>query len=280
MKEDRRRGAPQGRPASQGRPAPKGRPAPEQVEEVEGQLEGRNALQEALRSGRTIDKVFIADGEIDRGLQRLAAEAKEAGAVVVPVDRRKLDAMSTTHSHQGVIALAAAREYFTIDDILQEAADRGETPLIIICDELSDPHNLGAILRSGECAGAHGVIIPKRRSVGLTAVVAKASAGAVEYMKVARVTNINAAMEELKQKGVWIFGTAAEGSVPMYQTDLTGPTAIVIGSEGDGMSRLVRQNCDVTVHIPMKGKITSLNASAAASILLYEAVRQRLHKEG
>ena len=163
---------------------------------------------------------------------------------------------------------------------MQEAADRGETPLIVICDELSDPHNLGAILRSAECAGAHGIIIPKRRSVGLTAVVAKASAGAVEYMKVARVTNINAAMEELKEKGVWIFGTAAEGSVPMYQADLTGPTAIVIGSEGDGMSRLVRQNCDVTVHIPMKGRITSLNASAAASILLYEAVRQRLSKEG
>ena len=250
------------------------------VEEVEGQLEGRNALTEALKSGRTIDKVFIASGETDRGLQRLAAQAKEAGAVVVPVDRRKLDAMSTTHSHQGVIALAAAREYFTIDDILQEAADRGENALIVICDELSDPHNLGAILRSAECAGAHGVIIPKRRSVGLTAVVAKASAGAVEYMKVARVTNINAAMDELKQKGVWIFGTAAEGSVPMYKADLTGPTAIVIGSEGDGMSRLVQKNCDVTVHIPMKGNITSLNASAAASILLYEAVRQRLGKEG
>ena len=256
------------------------RERPVQVEEVEGQLEGRNALTEALKSGRTIDKVFIASGETDRGLQRLAAQAKEAGAVVVPVDRRKLDAMSATHSHQGVIALAAAREYSTIDDILQEAADRGEPPLIIICDELSDPHNLGAILRSGECAGAHGVIIPKRRSVGLTAVVAKTSAGAVEYMKVARVTNINAAMEELKEKGVWIFGTAAEGSVPMYKADLTGPTAIVIGSEGDGMSRLVQKNCDVTVHIPMKGRITSLNASAAASILLYEAVRQRLQKEG
>ena len=249
-------------------------------EEAEGQLEGRNALTEALRSGRTIDKVFIAAGETDRALQRLAAQAKEAGAVVVPVDRRKLDAMSTTRAHQGVIAMAAAREYCTIDDILQVAADRGEAPLLIICDELSDPHNLGAILRSGECAGAHGVIIPKRRSVGLTAVVAKASAGAVEYMKVARVTNINAAMEELKQKGVWIFGTAAEGSIPMYQADLTGPTAIVIGSEGDGMSRLVRQNCDVTVHIPMRGNISSLNASAAASILLYEAVRQRLSKEG
>ena len=249
--------------------------APMVAEEVEGQLEGRNALAEALRSGRTIDKVFIASGDIDKGLQRLAADAKAAGAVIVPVDRRKLDAMSVTHAHQGVIALAAAREYFTIDDILQEAADRGETPLIVICDELTDPHNLGAILRSAECAGAHGIIIPKRRSVGLTAVVAKASAGAVEYMKVARVTNINAAMEELKQKGVWIFGTAAEGSIPMYKADLTGPTAIVIGSEGDGMSRLVQKNCDVTVHIPMKGHISSLNASAAASILLYEAVRQR-----
>ena len=243
--------------------------------ENEGQIEGRNALTEALRSGRTIDKVFIAAGETDRGLQRLAADAKEAGAVVVPVDRRKLDAMSQSHSHQGVIALVAAREYFTLEDILQEAADRGEAPLIVICDELSDPHNLGAILRTAECAGAHGVVIPKRRSVGLTAVVAKASAGAVEYMKVARVTNITAAIEELKKQGVWVFGTAAEGSIPMYQADLKGPTAIVIGSEGDGMSRLVRQNCDVTVHIPMKGRITSLNASNAASILLYEAVRQR-----
>ena len=248
------------------------------AEETEGQLEGRNALTEALRSGRTIDKVFIATGDTDKALQRLAAQAKEAGAVVVPVARRKLDAMSTTRSHQGVIALAAAREYCSVDDILQEAADRGEAPLIVICDELSDPHNLGAILRSAECAGAHGVIIPKRRSVGLTAVVAKASAGAVEYMKVARVTNINATIEELKQKGVWIFGTAAEGSIPMYQADLKGPAAVIIGSEGDGMSRLVRQNCDVIVHIPMKGRITSLNASCAATILLYEAVRQRLSK--
>ena len=248
----------------------------EPIEENEGQLEGRNALTEALRSGRTIDKVFVAAGDTDRALQRLAAQAKEAGAVVVPVDRRKLDAMSTTRAHQGVIALAAAREYSSVDDILQEAADRGEAPLIVICDELSDPHNLGAILRSAECAGAHGVIIPKRRSVGLTATVAKASAGAVEYMKVARVTNINSTISELKEKGVWIFGTAAEGSIPMYKADLTIPAAIVIGSEGEGMSRLVQKNCDVTVHIPMKGRITSLNASAAASILLYEAVRQRL----
>lgn len=256
------------------RPARPAAAAP--AEEAEGQLEGRNALQEALRSGRTVDKVFIAAGEIDRGLQRLAAEAKEAGAVVVPVDRRKLDAMSFTHAHQGVIALAAAHVYYSIDDILEEAASRGEVPLIVICDELSDPHNLGAILRSAECAGAHGVIIPKRRSVGLTATVAKASAGAVEYMKVARVTNISAAIAELKQKGVWVFGTAAEGSIPMYQADLSGPAAIVIGSEGDGMSQLVRKNCDVMVNIPMKGRISSLNASAAASILLYEALRQRL----
>ena len=245
-------------------------------EETEGQLEGRNALTEALRAGRTIDKVFVADGETDRGLQRLAAQAKEAGAVIVPVDRRKLDTMSVTHAHQGVIALAAAHEYATVDDILEEAAARGETPLIVICDELTDPHNLGAILRSAECAGAHGVIIPKRRSVGLTATVAKASAGAVEYMKVARVTNINNAINELKEKGVWVFGTAAEGSIPMYKADLTGPAAIVIGNEGEGMSQLVRMNCDVMVHIPMKGRISSLNASAAASILLYEAVRQRL----
>ena len=246
------------------------------VEEVEGQLEGRNALTEALKAGRTIDKVFVAAGDTDRGLQRLAAQAKEAGAVVVPVDRRKLDQMSTTRAHQGVIALAAAHVYYTIDDILEEAASRGEAPLIVICDELADPHNLGAIMRSAECAGAHGVIIPKRRSVGLTATVAKASAGAVEYMKVARVTNINNAISELKEKGVWIYGTAAEGSIPMYKADLTGPAAIVIGNEGDGMSQLVRKNCDVMVHIPMKGQITSLNASAAASILLYEAVRQRL----
>ena len=273
MREDNRR-----RPPRKDYPRKDNRREEPQAEENENQLEGRNALTEALRSGRTIDKVFIASGETDRALQHLAAQAKEAGAVVVPVDRRKLDTMSITRAHQGVIALAAAREYFTIDDILETAAERGECPLIVICDELTDPHNLGAILRSAECAGAHGVIIPKRRSVGLTAVVAKASAGAVEYMKVARVTNINSAIEKLKEKGVWIFGTAAEGSIPMYQADLTGPAAIVIGSEGDGMSRLVQKNCDVTVHIPMKGAITSLNASCAASILLYEAVRQRLSK--
>ena len=245
-------------------------------EEDETRLEGRNAITEALKAGRVIDKIFIADGDIDRGLQRLAAECREAGAVVVPVDRRKLDMMSTTHAHQGIIAQAAAHEYASIDDILEEAASRGQAPLIVICDELSDPHNLGAIMRSAECAGAHGVIIPKRRSVGLTATVAKASAGAVEYMKVARVANINNTINELKEKGVWIFGAAGEGSVPMYRADLTGPAAIVIGNEGDGLGQLVRKNCDMLVNIPMSGRISSLNASAAASILLYEAVRQRL----
>ena len=175
------------------------RETPTEAEEDECRLEGRNAVQEALRSGRTIEKVFVAGGEVDHGLQRLAQQAKEAGAVVVSVDRRKLDTMSVTHAHQGIIAMAAAREYSTIDDILAYAAEKGEAALIVLCDELSDPHNLGAILRSAECAGAHGVIIPKRRSVGLSAVVAKASAGAIEFMKVARVTNLAAAMEELKE---------------------------------------------------------------------------------
>lgn len=249
----------------------------ENTEELsEGVLEGRNAVTEALKSGRTIDKVFVAAGDTDRGLARLAAEAKAAGAVVNTVDRRKLDQMSVTHAHQGIIALTAAHEYATIDDMLALARGRGEAPLIVICDELTDPHNLGAILRTAECAGAHGVIIPKRRSVGLTAVVAKASAGAVEYMKVAKVSNVVAAIRELKEKGVWVYGTAADGEAAMYEADLKGPAAIVIGNEGQGMSRLVGENCDQKVRIPMKGRISSLNASNAASILLYEALRQRL----
>ena len=244
--------------------------------ENENMLEGRNAVTEALKAGRTIDKVFLASGDTDSTLRYIASLAKKAGAVVTYCDRRKLDTMSQTGAHQGVIAMAAAREYCSIEDILNLARERGEAPLIVICDEITDPHNLGAILRTAECAGAHGVIIPKRRSVGLTATVAKASAGGVEYMKVARVTNINQAIAALKEKGVWVFGTAAEGSIPMYQADLTGPAAIVIGNEGSGMSPLVRKNCDVMVNIPMAGRISSLNASAAASILLYEAVRQRL----
>ena len=236
----------------------------------EGLLEGRNALQEALRSGRT-----IAAGDTDRNLARLTSEAKEQGAVVIPVDRRKLDNMSITHAHQGVIALAAARPYATLDDIFALAESRGEAPLIVVCDELSDPHNLGAIIRSAECAGAHGVVIPKRRSAGLTPVVAKASAGAIEYMPVARVSNISSALKELQARGVWVYGTAADGTQELFDANFQGPTAIVIGNEGDGMGRLVRQTCDVLVRIPMRGRISSLNASAAAAILLYEAVRQR-----
>ena len=198
-----------------------------------------------------------------------------AGAVVVRIDRRKLNEMSPTGAHQGIIASVAAHEYATIDDLLAAAESRGEAPLFVVCDELSDPHNLGAILRTAECAGAHGVIIPKRRSVGLTAVVGKASAGAIEYMPVARVSNIAATLRELKQRGVWIFGTAAEGATALYEADLTLPAAVVIGNEGVGMSRIVAEQCDFKVSIPMKGRISSLNASAAAAILLYEAVRQR-----
>ena len=191
-------------------------------------------------------------------------------------DKRKLDGMSRTHAHQGVIALAAMREYVSVEDILAKAAEKGEKPLIVICDEISDPHNLGAIIRTAECAGAHGIVIPKRRSAGLTAVVAKTSAGAVAHMPVARVANIPSLIKDLKKQGVWVFGTAAKGTTSLYEADLKGPAAIVIGSEGDGMTRLAEENCDFLVSIPMKGKLNSLNASAAAAILLYEAVRQRL----
>ncbi len=258
------------------RPAkPRMETAEEDERDYEGMLEGRNAVTEALRAGRTIDKVFIAAGDTDRNLARLAAQAKEAGAVVVPVDRRKLDLMSQTHAHQGIIAQVAAHAYATLDDVFALAQERGEAPLFVVCDELSDPHNLGAILRSAECAGAHGVIIPKRRSVALTPVVAKASAGAVEYMPVVRVANIATALKEMQERGVWVYGTAADGDREIYDADLKGATAIVIGNEGDGMGRLVRQTCDILVRVPMKGKISSLNASATAAILLYEAVRQR-----
>ena len=249
----------------------------ERRELAEDMIEGRNALTEALKSGRTIDKVFVAAGDTDKALARLSAMAKDAGAVVVSTDRRKLDMMSPTGAHQGIMAQVAAHEYATVDEILQRAADRGEAPLLVLCDELTDPHNLGAIMRTAECAGAHGVIIPKRRSVGLTAVVSKTSAGAVEYMPVARVSNMSACIRDLKKAGVWVYGTAADGEVDLYHADLKGAAAIVIGNEGQGMSRLVAESCDQLVRIPMKGNISSLNASAAASILLYEAVRQRLN---
>ena len=251
-------------------------PMRERDAEADGLIEGRNAVTEALRAGTPIDKIFIARGETDKTLGHIASTARAAGVVVVEADRRKLDYMSATKAHQGVIALAAVREYASVEDILSAARERGEAPLLVVCDEISDPHNLGAIIRTAECAGAHGVIIPKRRSAGLTSIVGKTSAGAVSYLPVARVPNIPALLRELQQQGVWIFGTAAEGATSLYEADLKGPAAIVIGSEGDGMGRLVREGCDFLVSIPMKGRISSLNASAAAAILLYEAVRQRL----
>ena len=244
-------------------------------ENREDLIEGRNAVIEALRAGRTIDKIYIAKGDVDQTLGHIASKARSAGVVVVEADRRKLDAMSQTHAHQGVIALCAVKEYCTVADILAIAQARGEPPFVIVCDEISDPHNLGAIIRSAECAGAHGVIIPKRRSAGLTAVVDKTSAGAVEYVAVARVPNLSAAIGELKKSGLWVYGAAAEGASPMWQTDLTGPVCLVIGSEGDGIGRLVRENCDFLVSIPLKGQISSLNASAAAAVLMYEVLRQR-----
>ena len=245
-------------------------------QENDGIIEGRNAVIEALRAGVAIDKIFIAKGEADSSLGHIASAAREKGIVVVDADRRKLDGMSRTHSHQGVIAQAAVRAYASVDDILSAARERGEEPLIVVCDELSDPHNLGAVIRTAECAGAHGVIIPKRRSAGLTAIVGKTSAGAVAHVPVARVPNLPALLKELKEEGVWIFGAAMDGSTPLHQADLKGPAAIVIGSEGSGLGRLVEENCDFTVSIPMFGKINSLNASAAAAVLLYEAVRQRM----
>lgn len=245
--------------------------------EADGIIEGRNAVIEALRSGETIDKIYLAKGETDKTLGHIASRAREKGIVVVEADRRKLDGMSRTHAHQGVIALAAVREYVSVDDILADAAAKNESPLIVVCDEISDPHNLGAIIRTAYCAGAHGVVIPKRRSAGLTSVVAKTSAGAVSHMKVARVPNIPSLLKDLKKQGVWVFGTAANGTTGLYDADLKGAAAIVIGSEGDGMTRLAAENCDFLVSIPMKGDLNSLNASASAAILLYEAVRQRMN---
>ena len=248
----------------------------EQDAEADGLIEGRNAVIEALRAGTAIDKIYIARGETDATLGHIASTARGKGIVVAEADRRKLDGMSRTKSHQGVIAIAAVREYASVDDILNAAREKGEKPLVVVCDELSDPHNLGAVIRTADAAGAHGVIIPKRRSAGLTAIVGKTSAGAVAHVPVARVPNLPALLKELKEEGVWVFGATMGGTTPLYQADLKGPAAIVIGSEGSGMGRLVAERCDFLVSIPMRGKLNSLNASAAAAILLYEAVRQRL----
>ena len=241
---------------------------------ADGIIEGRNAVIEALRAGTQIDKIFIMKGEVDTALGHIASTARSQGIVVADADKRKLDGMSRTHAHQGVIAVAAVRAYATVEDILQAARDKGEPPLLVVCDELSDPHNLGAVIRTAECAGAHGVIIPKRRSVGLTWAVGKASAGAVEHLPVARVGNLASTLEELKARGLWVYAADMDGA-PWCQTDFTGPVALVIGSEGWGVSRLVKEKADFVVSLPLKGKINSLNASVAAGILCYEVSRQR-----
>lgn len=242
-------------------------------------VEGRNPVLEALSAGRMIDKLYIAR-DPDSALRRIAAIAREQGTAVVEVDRRKLDQMSRTRAHQGVIGRLPAREYADLDEILEKCAAKraeGEYPLLVVCDGVTDPNNLGAIIRSAEAAGADGVITRERRAAGLTAVVSKASAGALEHIPVARVANIATLIERLKKEGFWIFGTAGAAATSLYDTDFNTSAAIVVGAEGDGVSRLVLERCDFTVSIPMLGKMSSLNASAAAAVVLFEAVRQRMN---
>ena len=236
---------------------------------------GRNAVLEALRSERAIDTLLVAKGERNGSIGRIIADCRNRGAVIKEVDKRKLDFLCGGGNHQGVAAYAASHEYADLEDIFSLAKERDENPFIIICDELEDPHNLGAIIRTAECAGAHGIIIPKRRSVSLTWAVSKASAGALEYMPVARVTNLAAAIDELKERGVWIYSADMDGK-PFFETDFSGAVGLVIGSEGNGVGKLIREKSDFIVSLPMKGKINSLNASVAAGILMYEVARQRL----
>ena len=249
-------------------------PMRERDAEADGLIEGRNAVTEALRAGTPIDKIFIARGETDKTLGHIASTARAAGVVVVEADRRKLDYMSATKAHQGVIALAAVREYASVEDILSAARERGEAPLLVVCDEISDPHNLGAIIRTAECAGAHGVIVQERRAVGLTPAAVKASAGAVEYLPVARVTNLTSTIERLKREGIWTYAADMDGE-DYADLDLSGPIALVIGAEGEGVSRRVLESCDRTISVPIRGKLDSLNASVAAGVLMYAVLRAR-----
>lgn len=242
------------------------------------QIEGRNAVLEAFRSGKCVDKLFILDGCQDGPVRTIAREARKKDTIINYVSKERLDQLSETHAHQGVIAQVAAYEYSTVEDILAKAEEKGEPPFLILLDNVEDPHNLGAIIRTANLAGAHGVIIPKRRAVGLTSTVAKTSAGAINYTPVAKVTNLVRTMEELKQKGIW-FVCADMGGESMYRMNLTGPIGLVIGNEGEGVSKLVKENCDFIASIPMKGDIDSLNASVAAGVLAYEIVRQRLQKK-
>lgn len=244
------------------------------METEELKIEGRNAVLEAFRSGKTIDKLFVQNGCKDGPVQTILREAKKRDTIVNFVEKDRLDQLSQTGRHQGVIALAAAYAYGTVEEMLKEAKEKGESPFLILLDNIEDPHNLGAIIRTANLAGAHGVIIPKRRAVGLTAVVAKTSAGAINYTPVAKVTNLSNTIAELKDQGMW-FVCADMGGTPMYQLDLKGPIGLVIGSEGEGVSPLVKKNCDFVASIPMKGDIDSLNASVAAGVLAYEILRQR-----
>ena len=241
------------------------------------QIEGRNAVLEAFRSGKCVDKLFILDGCQDGPVRTIAREARKTDTIINYVSKERLDQLSETHAHQGVIAQVAAYDYSTVDEILARAEEKSEAPFLIILDNVEDPHNLGAIIRTANLAGAHGVIIPKRRAVGLTATVAKTSAGALNYTPVAKVTNLVKTMEELKEKGLWFVCADMDGE-PMYHLNLTGPIGLVIGNEGEGVSRLVKENCDFVAGIPMKGQINSLNASVAAGVLAYEIVRQRIIK--
>ena len=240
-------------------------------------IEGRNAVLEAFRSGRTIDKLFVLDGCQDGPVRTIVREAKKHGTLLNFVGKERLNQLSQTGKHQGVIAYAAAYDYAEIDDMLKLAGERGEDPFLFILDGIEDPHNLGAIIRTANIVGAHGVIIPKRRAAGLTATVAKTSAGALNYTPVAKVTNLVKTIEELKEKGLWFVCADMDGET-MYDLNLTGPVGLVIGNEGEGVSRLVKENCDFIAGIPMKGEITSLNASVAGGVLAYEILRQRMHK--
>lgn len=239
-------------------------------------IEGRNAVLEAFRSGKTIDKLFVQDGCKDGPVQTIVREAKKHDTIINFVARERLDQMSETGKHQGVIAYAAAYEYAEVEDILKAAEEKGEPPFLFLLDGIEDPHNLGAIIRTANLAGAHGVIIPKHRASGLTATVARTSAGALNYTPVAKVTNLAAAIEDLKKRGLW-FVCADMGGETMYRLNLKGPIGMVIGNEGSGVSRLVREKCDMVASIPMKGNIDSLNASVAAGVLAYEIVRQRMN---
>jgi len=244
---------------------------------TELKIEGRNPVIEAYRSGKTIDKLFVLDGCQDGPVKTITREARKQHTIISYVSKERLDQLSETHHHQGVIAIAAAYDYASVDDILAKAREKGEAPFIFLLDGIEDPHNLGAIIRTANLAGAHGVIIPKHRAVGLTATVARTSAGALNFTPVAKVTNLGVAMDELKKEGLWFVCADMKGEV-MYRQNLTGPIGLVIGNEGEGVSRLVREKCDFTASIPMKGDIDSLNASVAAGVLAYEIVRQRMGK--